>query len=91
MHNKYKIFKEALYMICFVNLVIIFNLHSIKFSETCLEKKLVEKNRFAVCQKFRAHDKVVISSKETFQLKVKKCLPCILHMAYGELISLPCA
>ena len=50
-------FKEALHMICLVNFVIFFNVHSIKFSEICFKNKLVElmnmaiiKNmRFAVC------------------------------------------
>ena len=58
MHNIMQFFfKKALHMICLVNLVIFFNVHSIKFSEICFKNKLFElinmaiiKNmRFAVC------------------------------------------
>ena len=53
--------------------------------------KLVKKNRFAVCQKSRAHDKVVISRKEEFQFRLIKCLPCVICVAHGEHISSPFA
>ena len=53
--------------------------------------KLVKKNRFAVCQKSRAHGKVVISGKEEFQFRLIKCLPCVLCVAHSEHISSPCA
>jgi len=52
--------------------------------------KLVKK-RFAVCQKSRAHDKVVISGKEEFQFRLIKCLLCVLCVVHAEHISLPCA
>ena len=38
--EKYKILKQALHMIYFVNLIILCNVHFVKFSETCFENKL---------------------------------------------------
>ena len=68
-------------MICLVNLVIFFNVHSIKFSEICFKNKLFElinmaiiKNmRFAVCHGYGTRQSDPLS--------------CALFLAHGKQLS----